>query len=57
MRSAGAVVTAFLVDSIDEFTHWHAVNNGQVVRLFAGADRQEPEPFDDPPTLPTEARQ
>ena len=38
MRSADAVVTACLVDSIDERTYWHGVNNGQVCRAFAGAD-------------------
>ena len=41
MRSADAQVTACLVDSIDDITHWHGVNNGQVCRAFAGADRQE----------------
>ncbi|MDF3200041.1 hypothetical protein P3C29_15240 [Pseudomonas sp. 1912-s] len=41
MRSAGAQVTACLVDSIDDTTHWHGVNNGQVCRAFAGADRRE----------------
>ncbi|MFL1557480.1 hypothetical protein [Pseudomonas sp. O11] len=41
MRSAGALVTACLVDSIDDITHWHGVNNGQVCRAFAGADRRE----------------
>jgi len=40
MRSAGAQVTAVLVDSIDDTTRWHGVNNGQVCRAFAGADRQ-----------------
>ena len=40
MRSADAQVTACLVDSIDELTYWHGVNNGQVCRAFAGADRQ-----------------
>ena len=40
MSSADAVVTACLVDSIDELTYWHGVNNGQVCRAFAGADRQ-----------------
>jgi len=29
LRSAEAVVTACLVDSLDELTYWHAVNNGQ----------------------------
>ena len=41
IRSAEAQVTACLVEVIDEFTHWHAVNNGQVCRAFAGADRRE----------------
>ena len=40
MRSAGAHVTACLVDSMDELTHWHAIINGQIVRAFAGADRK-----------------
>ena len=38
MRSADAQATACLVDSIDELTYWHGVNNGQVCRAFAGAD-------------------
>ncbi|EJM25142.1 hypothetical protein PMI22_00488 [Pseudomonas sp. GM21] len=41
MRSAEAQVTACLVDAVDDITHWHAVNNGQVCRAFAGADRRE----------------
>ncbi|MBZ9781603.1 hypothetical protein K9857_08565 [Pseudomonas sp. REP124] len=41
MRSPEAHVTACLVDDIDEITHWHAVNNGQVCRAFAGTDRRE----------------
>ena len=41
MRSAGAQVTACLVDGIDDITYWHGVNNGQVCRAFAGADRRE----------------
>ncbi|MQT30659.1 hypothetical protein [Pseudomonas helleri] len=40
MRSAGAHVTACLVDSMDELTHWHAINNGQIFRAFAGAVRK-----------------
>ena len=40
LRSPDAVVTACLVESLDELTYWHAVNNGQVCRAFAGADRQ-----------------
>jgi hypothetical protein len=38
MRSSDAQVTASLVDGIDDITYWHAVNNGQVCRAFAGAD-------------------
>ena len=38
MRSADAVVTSSLFDSLDELTYWHAVNNGQVCRAFAGAE-------------------
>lgn len=37
MRSADAQVTACLVESIDEITHWHGVNNGRVCRAFAGS--------------------
>ncbi|KII30214.1 hypothetical protein NL64_18995 [Pseudomonas fluorescens] len=39
MRSDEAQVTACLVESIDEITRWHALNNGQVCRAFAGAKR------------------
>lgn len=38
MRNTEAVVAACLVNSIDDITHWHGVNNGQVCRAFAGAD-------------------
>jgi len=41
MRSTDAVVTACMVDSIDDITRWHGVNNGQVCRAFAGADSRE----------------
>lgn len=41
MHIAGAHVTACLVDGIDDITRWHGVNNGQVCRAFAGADRRE----------------
>ncbi|AYG06327.1 hypothetical protein D7M10_04225 [Pseudomonas fluorescens] len=41
MRSAGAYVTTRLVERIDDITRWHGVNNGQVCRAFAGADRRE----------------
>ncbi|HFL7939737.1 TPA: hypothetical protein ACG5DM_002779 [Pseudomonas putida] len=41
LRSADAVVTACLVESLDELTYWHAVNNGQVCRAFAGDSLQE----------------
>lgn len=41
MRSVDAHLTACLVDGIDNITHWHGVNNGQVCRAFADADRRE----------------
>ena len=41
MRSAGAHVTACLVEGIDDITLWHGLNNGRVCRAFAGADRRE----------------
>ncbi|MBH3409866.1 hypothetical protein [Pseudomonas putida] len=41
LRSAEAVLTSCLVDSLDELTYWHAVNNGQVCRAFAGANSME----------------
>lgn len=37
LRSADAVVTTCLIDSLDELTYRRAVNNGQVCRAFAGA--------------------
>lgn len=37
LRSADAVVTDCLIDSMDELTYWRAANNGQVCRAFAGA--------------------
>ncbi|UHC84453.1 hypothetical protein LS633_11835 [Pseudomonas sp. NIBR-H-19] len=40
MRSTDAVVTACLVDSIDDITRRHGLNSGQICRAFAGADRQ-----------------
>lgn len=40
MRSADAVVTACLVDSIDEITYWHGENNGQVCRAFARSAKE-----------------
>lgn len=41
MRTAGAHVTACLVEGIDDITRWHGLNNGRVCRAFAGADRRE----------------
>ncbi|MGG5291345.1 hypothetical protein [Pseudomonas shirazensis] len=41
LRSADAVVTACIIDSLDELTYWHAVNNGQVCRAFAGSNVPE----------------
>ncbi|MCE0902578.1 hypothetical protein LU676_07445 [Pseudomonas alloputida] len=38
LRSADALVTACRVESLDELTYWHAVNNGLVCRVFAGAE-------------------
>ncbi|ANC79604.1 hypothetical protein N5D79_18440 [Pseudomonas sp. GD03817] len=38
LRSPDAVVTSCLVESLDKLTYWHAVNNGQVCRAFAGAE-------------------
>jgi hypothetical protein len=37
MRSADALVTACLIDSLDDLTYWHAVNNGRICRAFAGS--------------------
>ncbi|MNH87249.1 hypothetical protein D3C81_599300 [compost metagenome] len=37
MRSADALVTACLVDSLDDLTCWHAVNNCRICLAFAGA--------------------
>jgi hypothetical protein len=37
MRSAGALVTACLIDLLDDLTYWRAVNNGRICRAFAGA--------------------
>jgi len=39
MRSNDALITSSLVDGIDELTYWHAVNNGEIVRVFAGGAR------------------
>ncbi|MNE76626.1 hypothetical protein D3C80_1728700 [compost metagenome] len=39
-RSALAQVTACLVEFVGEFVHRHAVNNGHVMRAFAGSDRK-----------------
>jgi hypothetical protein len=41
MRSADAQVTACLVESIDDITHWHAVSNGRVCRAFVGSTSHE----------------
>lgn len=41
LRSADAVVTTCLINSLDELTYWRAVNNGQVCRAFAGACSRE----------------
>ncbi|MDD2161396.1 hypothetical protein N1078_12490 [Pseudomonas sp. MIL19] len=44
MRSPDATVTSCLMESVDDSTHWHAMNNGQVCRAFAGASRREVAP-------------
>lgn len=41
LRSADATVSARPVTAIDNMTRWHAVNNGYVCRLFAGASTSE----------------
>ena len=41
LRSADALVTACLVESLDELTYWHAENNGRVCRAFAGHQLSE----------------
>lgn len=46
MRSADTQITAFLIDTLDDLAYWHAVNNGQVCRAFASADRQGSKPND-----------
>ena len=35
MRNNDAQITACMVESLDELTYWHAVNNGRVCRAFA----------------------
>lgn len=37
MSSSDALVTAYLVHSLDDLSYWHAVNNGRICRAFAGA--------------------
>lgn len=41
MRSTGTQVTACLVDSIEDITRRHGVNNDHVCRAFARADNRE----------------
>lgn len=41
MRSPDAVVTSALVESVDDITRWHAVNNGKVCRAFAGGGHRD----------------
>lgn len=41
LRSADAVLTACLINSLDELTYWHAMNNGKVCRAFAGSSAPE----------------
>ena len=35
MRSKDASVLSKSVDSLDQLTRWQAINNGEIVRLFA----------------------
>lgn len=35
MRSEGASVSSKPVDVLDQLTRWQAINNGEIVRLFA----------------------
>ncbi|AVB13417.1 MULTISPECIES: hypothetical protein [Pseudomonas syringae group] len=41
MRSPDATVEARQVGAIDEFTYWHAINNGQVMQAFAAVPARE----------------
>jgi hypothetical protein len=40
MHSADALVTACLVDSLDDLTYWCAVNNSRICRAFAGMAKE-----------------
>ena len=42
MRSAAALVTSSQVESLDEPTYWRCMNNGAIVRTFAGAKPSQP---------------
>jgi hypothetical protein len=35
MRSEGAFISSKSVDALDQLTRWQAINNGEIVRLFA----------------------
>lgn len=39
IRSKDASVSSKSVDSLDQLTRWQAINNGEIVRLFAGGVR------------------
>lgn len=41
MRSSDAAVEARPIGAIDEFTYWHAINNGQVMHAFAAVPARE----------------
>ena len=41
LRSPDAVVTSVLVESVDDITRWHAMNNGNVCRVFAKGGHRE----------------
>lgn len=42
MRSPGAQVTSSQVESLDEPTYWRCMNNGAIVRTFAGTEPSQP---------------
>jgi len=41
MRSPDAAVEPRQVGAIDEFTYWHAINNGRVMQAFAAVPERE----------------
>ncbi|ODJ93450.1 hypothetical protein BB779_23420 [Pseudomonas viridiflava] len=41
MRSPDAAVEPRQAGAIDEFTYWHAINNGRVMQAFAAVPERE----------------